>query len=203
MSLSAVHRCTKPGDTTPWIMRSTGEVSHAGPGDQHSLIRSYEKGNGEDRRFPSAWRITRSRNVVNTAAVKRSVNTVNHNAPREATADLWGATSHTHGRRAAPPTTSARTCPIWPEPAGLHDPRFGSQHLIQIPVVQSQICQASTFVVDKRNRGCRTVTAQSVSLWCGRGWICYSKHLVGDGVMVGASVRRDDQGRKVSHKVQS
>jgi hypothetical protein len=37
---------TGSGDTTPRIMRSTGGVSHAGPGDHDSLIRSYEKGNG-------------------------------------------------------------------------------------------------------------------------------------------------------------
>jgi hypothetical protein len=37
---------TRPGDTTPRIMHSTGGVSHAGPGDHNSLIRSYEKGNG-------------------------------------------------------------------------------------------------------------------------------------------------------------
>src|SRR3954467_2937639 len=37
---------TRPGDTTPRIMGSTGGVSHAGPGDHSSLIRNYEKGNG-------------------------------------------------------------------------------------------------------------------------------------------------------------
>src|SRR5690606_12899493 len=34
VSLLAIQRCTKPGDTTPRIMRSTGGISHAGPGDQ-------------------------------------------------------------------------------------------------------------------------------------------------------------------------
>lgn len=37
---------TKPGDTTPRIMGSTGGVRHAGPGDHDSLIRSYEEGTG-------------------------------------------------------------------------------------------------------------------------------------------------------------
>ena len=40
---------TRPGDTTPRIMYSTGGVSHAGSGDHSSLIRNYEKGNGAIR----------------------------------------------------------------------------------------------------------------------------------------------------------
>lgn len=43
---SAVLRCTKPGDTTPRIMRATGGISHAEPGDHGSLIRNHEHGNG-------------------------------------------------------------------------------------------------------------------------------------------------------------
>jgi hypothetical protein len=34
---------TRPGDTTPRIMRSTGGVSHAGPGDHSSLIKKPRK----------------------------------------------------------------------------------------------------------------------------------------------------------------
>jgi hypothetical protein len=37
---------TRPGDTTPRIMGSSGGVSHAGPGDHNSLVGSHEKGNG-------------------------------------------------------------------------------------------------------------------------------------------------------------
>jgi hypothetical protein len=46
---------TKPGATTPRIMGTTGGLSHAGPGDQNSLIRSYKEGNGgDDHRYHAA-----------------------------------------------------------------------------------------------------------------------------------------------------
>jgi hypothetical protein len=45
---------TRPGDITPRIMRATGGVSHAGPGDHSSLIRNYEKGNGARPQPPPA-----------------------------------------------------------------------------------------------------------------------------------------------------
>jgi hypothetical protein len=37
---------TRPGDTTPRIMGSTGGVSHAGSGDHNSLVGAHQKGNG-------------------------------------------------------------------------------------------------------------------------------------------------------------
>lgn len=48
VSLAAVLRCTKPGGTTLRIMDSTGDISHAGPGEHGSLIRSYNDGNVDD-----------------------------------------------------------------------------------------------------------------------------------------------------------
>ena len=37
---------TRPGDNTPRIMRETGAVSHAGPGDRNPALRGHQKGNG-------------------------------------------------------------------------------------------------------------------------------------------------------------
>jgi len=37
---------TAPGDNAPRIMRSTGAISHAGPGDQHPHHRGHEEGKG-------------------------------------------------------------------------------------------------------------------------------------------------------------